>query len=71
MKKICTVNYYPHINLASASGKDKFCCEIECINEITKAVVWKCYFGDTQRKASAIAQAQATKFQNRMIRIYG
>ena len=71
MEKICTVNFYNHVNLASESEKERFCCEVEFINEITQAVVWKCYFADTRKKAATKAQAQATKFQNRMIRIYG
>lgn len=68
LQKLCTINFYPHLNLSSASPATRFCCEIEIINELTGAVAWKVYTGETQAKANAKAQAQATKAQNRIAR---
>ena len=62
--RLSTVNFYPHLNFASAGKKDKFCCEIECIYHTENIVIWKCYYGETQKQANAKAQAQATKFHN-------
>ena len=70
-RKICTVNYYPHEYPGFSGTRKAWICETEFTNEITGVVLWKVYFAADRKKALAIAQAQATKFHNRMIRIYG
>ena len=71
LKQISTINYYPHINLASKNINDQFVCELEIINHITNQTVWKEYFAENKKKAIAIAKGQATRIENRLARIYG
>ena len=70
-RKICTVNYYPHEYPGFSGTRKAWACETEFINEITGAVLWKVYYAANRKKVLSIAQAQATKFHNSMIRIYG
>lgn len=60
-KKIATVNFYPHVELSSGN----FIVEVCFRNEITGREYWRVY------KSMSAAKAQATKFHNKMVRIYG
>lgn len=60
-KKISTVLFYPHTELATG----KYIVEVCFRNEITGREYWRVY------KSKAAAKAQATKFHKSMARIYG
>lgn len=71
MKKVCTINFYFHVNTGAKTAKECYMVELEIINEITGAVKWSAYTGDTRRAAMIKAKAQATKAEKRFIRVYG
>lgn len=66
---IATVNYYPHIDL-SATG-ESWIVETEFIDHISGETFWKCYRASTRKAACTKAQAQGTRFINKLSRIYG
>lgn len=71
MKKVCTIKFYPHVNMDAKTEKECHMVELEIINEITGAVKWAVYTGESRRAAMIKAQAQATKAEKRFIRVYG
>lgn len=71
MKRVCTINFYSHVNMGAKTAKECYIVELEIINEITGAVKWAAYTGDTRRAAMIKARTQATKAEKRFIRVYG
>ena len=71
MKKVCTINFYSHVNTDAKTEKEYYMVELEIVNEITGAVKWAAYTGDTRQAAMGKAKAQATKAEKRFISVYG
>ena len=65
MEKVITCKWYHYIDF---DGKHTI--ELEFINNLTGAVVWKKYTAATRKAVNAKAQREETRVINRAARIY-
>lgn len=71
MEEKCSVNYSTYPNVNCSCPNDRYVCEVEFINHVTGISVKHRYFGYDKKRAIITARGQATKFRNRILRIYG